>query len=39
VVPVTGGESGAGGMVASGALGLLGLLLVVSAAHRRRRRD
>jgi len=39
VVPVTGGEGGAGGMVASGSLGLLGLLLVVSAAHRRRRRD
>jgi len=31
--PVTGGVSG---MIASGSLGLLGLLLVLSAGHRRR---
>ena len=38
VVPVTGGESGATGIVASGSLGLLGLLFVLSAVRHRRRR-
>ena len=39
VVPITGGDSGVTGIVASGSLGLFGLLLVLSAGQRRRRRE
>ncbi|HVC41163.1 MAG TPA: Ig-like domain repeat protein [Candidatus Saccharimonadales bacterium] len=38
VVPVTGGDAAATGIVAGGSLSLLGLLLMLSAGRRRRRR-